>query len=76
MRKTIRILNVGKWAIPQDAGKPYYATLDLKGDGVGAAQPMSEKEFFRMMNSFLEPREEACGNTHVLTVWIEAPDTH
>jgi hypothetical protein len=72
MSKTrpVRLISVGKYALPTDRSRPYYAGLDLKGDGVAVMQPMDATSFFLLLNSLLQPVEHSCGQNHVPTVGI------
>ncbi len=68
--KPVRILSLGKYRVHAEPDKPYFAGLDLKGDGVAVLQPMTERDFFMLVNSLLKPTKQSCGEVHVPTVTL------
>jgi hypothetical protein len=75
-----QIMNVGKFKIVSDARTPFFATLRLLTEDKGepspdVIHPLDEETFFRFLNSFLTPKQEACGMVHVPVVTVTIPST-
>jgi len=70
--RAVPLISLGKYLIPADPRRPYFAGIDLKGDGVAILQPLSEGEFMALVNSLIKPTVQNCGQAHQVTVAVPA----
>lgn len=75
-----QIMNVGKFKIASDARTPFFVTLRPLTEDKGEPRPdvihpLDEETFFRFLNSFLTPKQEACGMVHVPVVTVTIPSS-